>query len=524
MKLKNIKYIVMIFSIYLIQEGFAQHSVNLQIYNAINSQIKNAIGSAFHAGLTINVDSTLNKNLGNNIGVNDPYGTLKDCYIFVASSDSKGFVGVYKDNHILWHSDTLINSDGIEGIGYINTIDLENNGEVDILTEWTADATYGPQFLWIFGWDGNNGTLLNAIDDDGQSTLRSMSDMYAAFEPVDIDGNGSYEILAYWPDDSTQTVYSWNGELFGKWADTPPAPTNGFLPRNKIEVDMHAFVKDNGTDFYYEYVIANSPKSIQNIDQIVLNQHSDSIQSVSLRPGWGFFLGNSIIDWVINFDNNNYIQKGQTDSNFVFKTPALPIIDSYYIRGHNGNPMGFSGSEWYNDLLTNSVKGLTISAADPPSPFVALDFLDTLISYKHQCVFLGWLKDYKIKNRDFDDLLRNNNWHEKNNFGRNRSNYKYKLWQIDYTLFDHDWNMGITNVLDKRLEKARTALVRNDSINAKINLEIFAVEIDLLNFLSNKIAPGFQHPFISSEAYALLKYNAEYLIDQLPEKERRGRK
>ncbi len=84
-------------------------------------------------------------------------------------------------------------------------------------------------------------------------------------------------------------------------------------------------------------------------------------------------------------------------------------------------------------------------------------------------------------------------------------------------------------MLDKRLEKAKKALTRGDSVGARRDLQIFVMEVELLHRLggkqearSEKSEVRSQTPVMTSEAYALLKYNAEYLIDGLPEREKAG--
>ena len=42
------------------------------------------------------------------------------------------------------------------------------------------------------------------------------------------------------------------------------------------------------------------------------------------------------------------------------------------------------------------------------------------------------------------------------------------------------------------------------------------MEVEMLNDVSKKFEDRKQAPIMTSEAYALLKYNAEYLIDKLP--------
>ena len=53
-------------------------------------------------------------------------------------------------------------------------------------------------------------------------------------------------------------------------------------------------------------------------------------------------------------------------------------------------------------------------------------------------------------------------------------------------------------------------------MDARQDLEIFVMEVEVLNDVSKKLEDSKQAPIMTSEAYALLKYNAEYLIDSLP--------
>jgi len=103
------------------------------------------------------------------------------------------------------------------------------------------------------------------------------------------------------------------------------------------------------------------------------------------------------------------------------------------------------------------VRGLTIAPIAPPLTFSALASIDTLISYKHQAFTLGWIT-----------------------------------------------NRGILNSLDQKLDNARKQLERANNKAAKNILQAFINEVD---------AQKDNH--LSSEAYALLKYNAEYLVSKL---------
>ncbi len=496
MKLRYAPYLMIVSVVCCVKTGHTQPGVNLQIYKAINTQVQQILGSAYEAGSIMNVDSSLTPD-----EVEDPYGTLKHCYIFFAGDEDWSLIGIFKDGQIIWHSDTLIGGIDFDGVNFYATRDINHDGKVDIITSWYAGGRFGIEYLWVFGWDGHTGVLENAVDDQGQSVIVAEQ---GTFEFLDIKGDGVMDIVGR--QDSVQfvdetdngitqkirqtiekryVVYSWNGQLYGRWPDTPPYPVNGIVPRNKVDVDVRASVTQTSTGLEYRYIIHSEPTSKQGIDQIVLAPVSDSLQGISARLGWGFNPVGGNLLWT----DDNFIGPGETDSSFVYQTRAFPIICNYYVRGHNGPIMGPGGPAWYNDVLTNSVHGLTIAAGDPPSPFVSLSFLDTLISYKHQCVTLGWLT--------------NGPEHEKDEDGDKADE-------------------GIVERLDRRLDKAKAALSKTDSVKAGLELELFVKEVEHIYYQNKKEGKRRGVPVLTSEGYALLKYNAEYLIDRLPEKHGRG--
>jgi hypothetical protein len=120
------------------------------------------------------------------------------------------------------------------------------------------------------------------------------------------------------------------------------------------------------------------------------------------------------------------------------------------------------------DSVRRAVKfyAWTVGPTAPPAIFVATYFLDTLISYKHQALALKWID-----------------------------------------------NEGVANSLDQKLENAKDKLSKGDSAAARNILEAFVNEVE---------AQKDKH--LTSEAYALLKFNAEYLIDRLPESTKKNKK
>ncbi len=114
----------------------------------------------------------------------------------------------------------------------------------------------------------------------------------------------------------------------------------------------------------------------------------------------------------------------------------------------------------YIDSMTANMNyhGWTIGPTAPPTDFSPSAWIDTLASYKHQAVSLGWID-----------------------------------------------NQGIANSLDSKLDNAKSRFAAGDTTAAKNVLNAFVSEVEAQN-----------GKHLTSEAYALLKYNAEYLIRRLP--------
>lgn len=125
----------------------------------------------------------------------------------------------------------------------------------------------------------------------------------------------------------------------------------------------------------------------------------------------------------------------------------------------------------------------TIGPTAPPADFKPIPFLDYIISLKHEAYKFGWI----IQGRDDDKD-------------------KYE-----------DEEEGIMKSLDKKLEKAKAELVKGDAREAIEKLKSFIHEVEALykEGKEEKHEKEEGHSHITSEAYALLKYNAVYLIEKL---------
>jgi hypothetical protein len=141
--------------------------------------------------------------------------------------------------------------------------------------------------------------------------------------------------------------------------------------------------------------------------------------------------------------------------------PAPPVVvtpaneDSVRLNAREPSHEEEVAFEHLEDSI--NVRGLTIGPTAPPLMFSPLAAIDTLLSYKHQALSLGWIT-----------------------------------------------NQGIANSLDSKLDNAKSKLTAGDTTAAKNMLNAFVNEVEAQN-----------GKHLSSEAYALLKFNAEYLIQRL---------
>ncbi len=223
---------------------------------------------------------------------------------------------------------------------------------------------------------------------------------------------------------------------------------------------------------------------------------------------------------------------GKCLDNFILASPALPAIrnaigqSAYYISKEDipeeetENPAYVP--EFYDNIAWH---GSTIAPKAPPANFVPVDFLNYVISLKQQSYQLGWIVQKNESEQDKD-----------------KSKEKPKK----------DKETGIMQSLDKKLNHAMTELQAGNTKQAINILSAFEGEVEGLynvcreheehngdedsNDKDNKGKDKMHEQEITSlsktdhnnqkhehcnkshltsEAYALLKYNAEYLINEL---------
>jgi hypothetical protein len=137
---------------------------------------------------------------------------------------------------------------------------------------------------------------------------------------------------------------------------------------------------------------------------------------------------------------------------------GLPSVAQYYVQGLTAGTPVVSDEEKRNDILNNSVVGYTLGVLGTAPLPVTPEFLDTLTSFTTQSRSLGWITSQATAE-------------------------KYLSYFTD----------------------AKTKLEQSDTAAARASLQLVLrdVEIDSSSALT-------------TEAYALLRYNTEYLLNQLP--------
>lgn len=268
------------------------------------------------------------------------------------------------------------------------------------------------------------------------------------------------------------------------------------VPHNKIALTPTVNVKLLNNVFEYTFVLNNGVSAQQAVWRFDIIISVDSLKAVTVPANWEYFVFpvHSTLEWTaIPMDTvEGYIapiKRGQTISGFSFSTPILPGIVTYYAEGDGPTPYFGEGQATdspipgYDDLTPYGpgVVGKTIGPVAVPDPFYPLDFIDTLSSYISQSHSLGWINSTRDDDAEEDENA----------------------------------DDGIVKNLDKRLNKVKDLLSANKITRAKNQLEKFLTKVEKLWARYQKeIAKNKKNPVIifTSEAYALLKYNGEYLM------------
>ncbi|MBN1396647.1 MAG: hypothetical protein JXA06_01315 [Bacteroidetes bacterium] len=246
-----------------------------------------------------------------------------------------------------------------------------------------------------------------------------------------------------------------------------------FVPRTKINPSVRSWVVflNDSNQYQYNYTIHNGSDSEQNllIFLIEFGQGIDVIDKSTQKWFGGRYYSAGIPQNKYDWMGNQGLQPTWNKSGFILGSNGIPGIGHAYFQGKARVPSFPYGMPWEMDSVfaeldkfpADYVKRSIVVPIAIPNPFIPLNFLDTLTSYTTQSRSLGWIKDQQTAD-------------------------KY---------------IGYFN-------SAKTGLQQNNiaSTRAVLNQALQDVNVDST---SN----------ITSEVYALIRFNSEYLLEQLPQQD-----
>jgi len=290
-----------------------------------------------------------------------------------------------------------------------------------------------------------------------------------------------------------------------------------FEPGTKIKPEIKCSVaKSHGGELVFHYEAQNGSTSQQSLASIIVEFGDVSGLRAESENGWnngrmmepgGEKLSNRW-DWFPAGKKAKAIEPGNNLGGYKLIALSQVKIGRAFLQGRKKiNPRFFGGIP--TGEVGKQISRLQVFPANyvivptiVPNSFEHIflgTFLDTLLSYTRQSAELGWLGRSRDDNCDDEERP----------------------------------DDGITKNIEKRLEKAKKELSKGDSTKARKELEKLVDKVERIWKRSQdeeKKHKGEQRErkedvIMTGEAYALLLYNTEYLIDRLPDgKEKKGEK
>jgi hypothetical protein len=229
----------------------------------------------------------------------------------------------------------------------------------------------------------------------------------------------------------------------------------------EIDITVHASVSLNAARYVYDYKLVSLASSRQDVWTFDVSYEGNV--SHPLAPGgWIVLAGGGVprVSWS-GSDSSRFVRPGETLVGLRFGSNALPCIRQYLAGGWVPPPiLEIEPDSIIGDsIFENRRIGKTVGPKPAPDLFVAVVFLDSLISYTSQSLTLGWIS-----------------------------------------------NQSTTDKYTNLFSIARSQLESADSTVARVTLTTV-----LENVTADSAAS-----LLTSEAYALLYFNTKYLVELLP--------
>jgi hypothetical protein len=217
----------------------------------------------------------------------------------------------------------------------------------------------------------------------------------------------------------------------------------------------------------YAYTVSNADTAQQRIWNFMIQVRTNAFEITSpanWSPSRAQRTNLAAATWG-SLDSLRDINPGASLAGFKLVSTGLPSIVQFFAVGYIEPLEGeVSTTEGTDDIFVNSAQGRTIGPADPPTPFNGLGFLDTIKSYINQSRTLGWISNDQTKS-------------------------KY------------------TRLIDSAKANLAASPTRRGVSKAKLDSV-------LLN-----VYPDSAATLLTSEAYALLRFNTEYVLKKLREED-----
>jgi len=229
-----------------------------------------------------------------------------------------------------------------------------------------------------------------------------------------------------------------------------------------IDVSVECNLYEYDECLTYDYTISSGLTSEQDVWTFRVDYTGDTTDSLESPEGWSVLKpkDTSIISWGAK-DTSAFIRPGHQLGGFRIVSHELPMVGTYYVQGYFPTPVVESepdsviGGSFYE----NSKKGQTLVPMNDTDPFMPFTFLDRICTYQQQAYDLGWIS-----------------------------------------------NQGVFNSLRVKLNNAKEQLEKG---------QIHTVS-NLLNAYINELDAQ-KEKHLTDEAYGLLKFNSEYLVEKLSE-------
>ncbi len=239
-----------------------------------------------------------------------------------------------------------------------------------------------------------------------------------------------------------------------------------------VDARLRAKVAKIGDRFQYHYMMQNGPGAQQVLDSFAIEALAGpgGVVTQVRPPDWrtGRIARTLFSTWDA-LGSAGGLPAGTSTRGFGFADADLPAIARFLVWAHVEPPEfpeGMAPDFCENaNVLENSFKGRTVGPRPPQEPFVAIEFLNFLITLVHDSRQLGWIK-------------------------------------VD----------GVQQSLLAKLINAKRKLEAGETIVAKNMLNVFLNEVQATS------CPEFTCPGnkpLTSEALALLFFNGQFLVERL---------